>query len=86
MVCLAKVILQIYSNHSAPALVLARKRLSREFVTVENISPVCLLDLTADDIEVKTNTKLTPNCQLREKSKSGIPSCLYTVTLTPISA
>ena len=40
----------------------------REFVIVENIRQVCLLDLTAG-FEVKTKTKLTPDCQLQEKEK-----------------
>ena len=55
--------------------------LIREFVIVENIRLVCLLDLTAD-FGVKTNAKLTPIFELREKSKTGIQSCLYTVALT----
>ena len=54
---------------------------TREIVIVENI----LLDLTAD-FGVKTNAKLTPIFKLREKSKTGIQSCLSTVTLTPIFA
>ena len=58
--------------------------LFRELVIVENIRQVCLLDLTAD-FRFKINTKLTPNSQLREKSKTGVHSCLYTVTLTQIS-
>ena len=37
----------------------------RESVIVENIRLVCLLGLTAD-FGVKTNVKLTLNCQLRE--------------------
>ena len=37
-----------------------------------------MLYLTADFL-VKTNAKLTQNCQLREKRKSDIQSCLYTV-------
>ena len=57
----------------------------REFVIEENIHLLCLLDLTAV-FGVKTNAKLTPNCQLRDKSKTGIQSCLYTVTLTQIFA
>ena len=40
-----------------------------EIVVVENISPVCLLDLTAD-FGVKTNAKLTLIFKLREKSKT----------------
>ena len=44
-----------------------------------------MLDITAD-FEVKTKAKLTPNYQLWEKSKTGFQSCLYTVTLNPISA
>ena len=36
------------------------------------------------DFGVKTNAKLTPIFKLREKSKTGIQSCLFTVTLTPI--
>ena len=59
---------------------------SREFIIVENIRLVRLIDLTAD-FGVKTNSKLTPNCQLREKRKTGIHNCLYTVTsLTTILA
>ena len=52
---------------------------TREFIIVENIRLVCLLDLTADFC-----VKATPNIQLREKT--GIQSCLYTVTLTPAFA
>ena len=54
-------------------------------IIVENVRLVCLLDLTAD-FGVNTNTKLTPNCQLTEKSKTGIQSCMNTLTLTPIFA
>ena len=54
---------------------------SREFLIVENIRLVCRIDLTAD-FGVKTNAKFTPNCKLREKSKIGILSSLYTVTLS----
>ena len=55
----------------------------REFEVVKNIRLVCLLDLTMD-FGVKINTKLTSIFKLREKSKTGIQSCLYTtVTLTP---
>ena len=57
--------------------------LFRELVIVENIRQVCLLDLTAD-FRFKINTKLTPNSQLREESKSCIQSCLYMLTMTPI--
>ena len=53
----------------------------REIVTVENIGLVRLLDITAGS-GVKTNTKLTQIFKLREKSKTGIQICLYTVTLT----
>ena len=60
----------------------AKMVLIREVVLVENIRLVRLLDLTAD-YEVKTNAKLTLNFKLREKSKPGFQSCLYTVTLTP---
>ena len=49
----------------------------REIVIYENIRLVCLLDLTAD-FGVKTNAKLMPIFKLREKSKTGIQSCLYT--------
>ena len=60
---------------------------SKEFVMVENIRLISLLDLTGD-FGVKTNTKLTPNCQLKEKSKLVFRAVctLYTVTLTPIFA
>ena len=58
---------------------------TREIVTVENRRSVRLLDLTAD-FGVKTNAKLTPIFMLQEKRKTGIQSCLYTVTLTPIFA
>ena len=54
---------------------------SREFLIVENIRLVCRIDLTAD-FGVKTNAKFTPKYKLREKSKIGILSCLYTVTLS----
>ena len=59
----------------------------REIVIVENIRLVHQLDLTGD-FGVKTNTKLTPNCQLKEKSKLVFRAVctLYTVTLTPIFA
>ena len=49
----------------------------REFVIVDNIHLIGLLDITAD-FGVKTNAELTPNCQLRDKSNSGIQSCVYT--------
>ena len=45
-------------------------------------SLVRLLELIAD-FGVKTNAKLTPIFKSREKSKTGIQSCLYTATLTP---
>ena len=35
----------------------------REFIAVENIRLVCLLELTAD-FGGKRNAKFTPNCQL----------------------
>ena len=54
----------------------------REIVTVENIGLVRLLDITAGS-GVKTNTKLTQIFKLRKKSKTGIQSCMYTVTQTP---
>ena len=54
----------------------------REFVIVENKRLVCLLDLTAD-FGVKTNAKLTPIFELREKSKTGIQSCLYRIHSNP---
>ena len=38
------------------------------------------VDLTAD-FGIKTNAKLTLIIKLREKSKTGIQSCLFTVTL-----
>ena len=53
----------------------------REIVRVENICLVRLLNLTAD-FGVKTNAKLTPIFKL--VFKTGIQSCLYTVSLTPI--
>ena len=43
---------------------------AREFVIVENIRLVCLLELTAD-FGVKTNAKLTPNCQLQSNPDSN---------------
>ena len=52
---------------------------SREIEIEENL--VRLLDLTAD-FGVKTNAKLTPIFKLREKSKTGIQSCLYALTMT----
>ena len=39
---------------------------TREFVLVENIRLVCLLDLTAD-FGVKTNEKLIVSCERRAK-------------------
>ena len=48
---------------------------SREFVIVENIRQVCLIDLTADFV-VKTCARLTPDCQLRRREQnwhSGLP-------------
>ena len=57
--------------------------LPREFLILENICLICLLDLPADFV-VKTTAKLKPIFKLREQSKTGIQSCLYTVTLTPI--
>ena len=42
-----------------------------KFVIVENLRLVCLLDLTAD-FGVKTNTKLTPKCQLRERERAKL--------------
>ena len=38
---------------------------------VENIRLICLLDLTAD-FGVKTNAKLTPNCQLHYRCVKNI--------------
>ena len=58
----------------------------RDIVIVENIRLDRLLDPTVD-FGVKTNAAmLTPIFKLREKSKSGIQSCLYTVTITLIFA
>ena len=37
-------------------------------------------------VDFGVKTKLTPIFKLRKKSKTGIQSCLYTVTLTPIFA
>ena len=65
------------------AYVILKMDIIREFLIVENIHLVCLLDITAD-FGVKTNAKLTPNCQLHNQSKTGIQSCLYKVTLTLI--
>ena len=48
---------------------------STDIVIVENITA---------DFGVKRNAKLTPIFKLQEVSKTGIQSCLYTVTLTPI--
>ena len=48
---------------------------SREIVIAENIDLVRLLDLSADFGD-KRNAKMTPIFKLREKSKTGIPSCL----------
>ena len=59
---------------------------TKELVIVENIILVRLLVLTADFKRVKTNASLTPIFKLREKSKTGIQSCLYTVPFTPIFA
>ena len=59
-----------------------------EDTKVNDITPKsleCLLDLTAD-FEVKINAKLAQICQLRGKGKTGIQSCLYTVTLSPTFA
>ena len=55
---------------------------TRKFV-IENLRLVCLPDLTAD-FGVKTHAKLTPIFKLRNQSKTGIQSFLYTETLTPI--
>ena len=56
---------------------------SREIAIVENLwLLVRLLDLTAD-FGVKTNAKFSPIFKLRKESKTGIQSCLYTVTLIP---
>ena len=59
--------------------------LTREFVIVENKRLICLLDFTADFGD-KTNAKLTPDCQLREKSKTVYSelSVYLSVNLTPI--
>ena len=59
--------------------------ITREFIIVENIRLASLIDLTAD-FEVKANAKLTPNYQLHSQSKTGIQSCLNTLTLTPVFA
>ena len=45
--------------------------LIREIVIVKNINLVRLLDLTAD-----FKDKVDPDFQVREKSKTGIKSCL----------
>ena len=59
---------------------------TRHIVIVENIRLVHLQELTAD-FRVKMNAKLMPIFKLlREKSKTGFQSCLYTVTLTPFFA
>ena len=50
-------------------------------IVIENIRLVSLQDLTAD-LGSKANAKLTPIFKLGEKSKTGIQSCLYTVTVT----
>ena len=57
----------------------------REIVIVENIRLVRLLTANCllADFGVKTNAKLLPIFKLREKNKTGIQSCLYTVTMTP---
>ena len=66
-------------------LYLSRKKniSCREFVIVENKHLACRLNLIAD-FGVETNSKLTPNCHLQEKGKTGIQSSLYTITLTLI--
>ena len=55
-----------------------KKTFSRKFTIEEHIRLVCQLDLP-NDFEVKTDTKLTLNCQLREKSKIGIQILLNKV-------
>ena len=52
---------------------------TREIVTVENRRSVRLLDLTAD-FGVNVDADLSATWE----SKTGIQSCLCTVTLTPI--
>ena len=52
---------------------------------LEYLSADSPADLTAD-FEINTNAKLTPILKLREKSKTGIQSYLYTGTPTPIFA
>ena len=41
----------------------------REFVIVENIRQVCLLDIHNSCLGVKRKAKSTPECQLRERAK-----------------
>ena len=76
-------------THLFPHNTFRRKRhrqiKNREIVVVENIRLVGLLDLTSV-FGVENNAQLTPIFKLQEKSKTGIQSCLYTVTLTPIFA
>ena len=55
--------------------------LIREFVIVEKLRLGRQLDFG-----VETNANLTPISKLRERSITGILSCLYTVTLTQIFA
>ena len=71
-------------NNNLSLLFLPNMVKTREFVIEENIREVYLLDLTAD-FGVKTNTKLTPDCQReREReTKTGAQNCLYTVILVP---
>ena len=69
----------------AQSIVSRRLLLSREFGIVEKIRLDFLLDLNAD-FGAKTNAKLTPNFQRGGKRKTGIQSCLYTVTLSPTFA
>ena len=55
----------------------------RNWNSREYTSGFRLLAWTAD-FWVKTNAKLTPISKLREKSRTGIQSCLFTETLAPI--
>ena len=59
--------------------------MTKEFVIVQNIRRVCLLDISAD-FGVKTNAKLTPIFSCVGRAKNGIQSCLVTVSLTSIFA
>ena len=49
---------------------------------IHNIPDKILLCFTFMLDRVKTNAKLTPDCQLHEE-QTGIQSCSYTVTMPP---